>query len=194
SKWLPSLRRSAGARLTVMRLGGRPSPMAVNAARTRSRLSPTALSASPTSAKAPIPPGAICTWTSTSSTSTPWKATDLTRATIGFAPRPASRPPSATDHRACRRSRLPASHGGLPPFWRSAADAGAMERLLHDLPIRVLSGDLPVPKRVEVATPHFDPGSVLPGPGQRPLRDASVRVVIDEVMLAPIVAIGQPFK
>ena len=37
SKWLPSFRRSAGARLIRTRLGGRERPMAVRAARTRSR-------------------------------------------------------------------------------------------------------------------------------------------------------------
>ena len=50
SKWLPSLITSAGDRLTVMRLGGSASPMAQSAARTRSRLSPTALSGRPTTA------------------------------------------------------------------------------------------------------------------------------------------------
>src|SRR5919106_1407294 len=44
SKWLPSLARSAGARLMVMRLGGRPRPIAPSALRTRSRDSATALS------------------------------------------------------------------------------------------------------------------------------------------------------
>ena len=48
SKWLPSLARSAGARLIVMRLGGRPSPSAPSALRTRSRDSATALSGGPT--------------------------------------------------------------------------------------------------------------------------------------------------
>src|SRR5512144_456575 len=48
SKWLPSLRRSAGARLTVIRFGGSARPIAASAARTRSRLSATALSGNPT--------------------------------------------------------------------------------------------------------------------------------------------------
>src|SRR5205809_1128851 len=47
-----------------MRCGGSASPRARSAARTRSRLSPTALSASPTMAKATVP-GAIITCTST---------------------------------------------------------------------------------------------------------------------------------
>jgi hypothetical protein len=81
SKWLPSLTRSAGARLTVMRFGGKARPMEVKAARTRSRLSVTALSGSPTTVKAGSP-GAICTCTSTSKTRMPWKATVLTRATM----------------------------------------------------------------------------------------------------------------
>ena len=70
SKWLPSLSASAGARLTVIRLGGSPSPSEASAARTRSRNSATALSGSPTTVKAGNPE-AIVTWVSTSMTSTP---------------------------------------------------------------------------------------------------------------------------
>jgi len=55
SKWLPSLGRSAGARLTVMRRGGSARPTAASAARTRSRLSATALSGRPTTAKPGMP-------------------------------------------------------------------------------------------------------------------------------------------
>jgi len=59
----------------VMRLKGSASPMAVRAARTRSRLSATALSAKPTTLNTPLPPSPICTCTSTSRASIPWKAT-----------------------------------------------------------------------------------------------------------------------
>src|SRR5579883_1778087 len=72
---------SAGARLTVMRLAGKARPEALSAARTRSRDSPTALSARPTTMKA-MAPGAICTWTSTGRASMPSKATVDTRATM----------------------------------------------------------------------------------------------------------------
>ncbi len=81
SKWLPSLTTSAGARLTVIRLGGRARPRAPRAARTLSRDSATALSGSPTTVNAGNPE-AIVTWVSTSMTSTPWNATVRTRATI----------------------------------------------------------------------------------------------------------------
>ena len=80
SKWLPSFNTSAGDKFTVMRLGGSDKPIAPKAARTRSRLSATALSGRPTTVKAGTPE-AICTWTSTSNTSTPWDATVLMRAT-----------------------------------------------------------------------------------------------------------------
>src|SRR5205823_11267424 len=46
--WLPSLGRSAGARLTVIRRAGSARPEAISAERTRSRASETALSARPT--------------------------------------------------------------------------------------------------------------------------------------------------
>ena len=80
SKWLPSLARSAGARLTVIRLGGRPRPIAPSALRTRSRTSATALSGRPTMVNAGSP-ALICTWTSTSLTSMPENATVRSRAT-----------------------------------------------------------------------------------------------------------------
>ena len=80
SKWLPSLARSAGARLIVMRLGGRPSPSAPSALRTRSRNSATALSGRPTRVNAGRP-ALICTCTSTSLTSIPENATVRMRAT-----------------------------------------------------------------------------------------------------------------
>ena len=70
SKWLPSLARSAGARLTVIRLAGSANPSAPSAARTRSRDSATALSGSPTTVNEDSPE-AICTWVSTSITSMP---------------------------------------------------------------------------------------------------------------------------
>ena len=62
SKWLPSLGRSAGAMLTMIRLGGRASPMPPKAPRTRSRLSATALSARPTMVKDACSPDGSC-WT-----------------------------------------------------------------------------------------------------------------------------------
>ena len=55
SKWLPSFSRSAGARLISTRLGGSARPIAVSAARTRSRASPTALSGKPTTRNAGRP-------------------------------------------------------------------------------------------------------------------------------------------
>ena len=81
SKWLPSLSRSAGARLMRMRLGGSESPMEVSAARTRSRASPTALSGRPTTRKAGRP-CEICTCTSIGTASMPEKAKDLMRAMV----------------------------------------------------------------------------------------------------------------
>ena len=74
SKWLPSLGRSAGARLTVMCLKGRPRPTACNAFLTRSRLSATALSGRPTMAST-CWPELIRTCTSTGLASMPTKAT-----------------------------------------------------------------------------------------------------------------------
>ena len=55
SKCEPSLGRSAGDRFTVIRLGGSASPIAAIAPRTRSRLSATALSGSPTTTNAGNP-------------------------------------------------------------------------------------------------------------------------------------------
>ena len=77
----------------VMRRLGKARPMAERAARTRSRDSATALSGSPTRVKAGSP-APICTWTSMSSTSTPWKATVLTRATME------QQPPLSTETRS----------------------------------------------------------------------------------------------
>ncbi len=97
SKWLPSLGRPAGERLTVMRLGGSDRPSDPMAARTRSRLSVTALSGRPTTVKAGSPE-AIWTWTSTVMTSMPRKATVLTRATmvlVGPPPVRVGAPPAA---------------------------------------------------------------------------------------------------
>jgi hypothetical protein len=51
SKWLPSFNTSAGARLTVIRLGGNPRPSEASAALTRSRDSATALSGKATTVK-----------------------------------------------------------------------------------------------------------------------------------------------
>lgn len=74
SKCDPSLGRSAGERLTVMRLAGRAMAIPVSAARTLSRASDTALSGRPTMAKAGIP-GVTVHCTSTRRASTPSKAT-----------------------------------------------------------------------------------------------------------------------
>ncbi len=74
SKCAPSFGISAGARFTTTRFGGIATPMAVSAARTRSRNSPTALSGRPTSWK-PGAPGESWHWTSTSRASMPSKAT-----------------------------------------------------------------------------------------------------------------------
>ncbi len=60
----PSLRRSAGARLTTTRVSGTFRPLLRRAARTRSRASCTAVSASPTSCR-PGSPGAMSTSTTT---------------------------------------------------------------------------------------------------------------------------------
>src|ERR1700738_4269268 len=87
SYWRPSLGRSAGARLTVIRRAGSASPDATRAARTRSRASDTALSGRPTTLNAGSP-GATWTWTSTARASMPSNATVATRWTM---PTPASR-------------------------------------------------------------------------------------------------------
>jgi hypothetical protein len=65
-----------------MRFAGMASPEATSAARTRSRLSATALSGRPTTVKATFPE-AICTCTSTARASIPSKATVATRVTMG---------------------------------------------------------------------------------------------------------------
>jgi hypothetical protein len=62
----------------VMRRAGKASPEAINAERTRSLASDTALSGSPTMGKAGRP-GATWTWTSTARASMPSTATVLTR-------------------------------------------------------------------------------------------------------------------
>ena len=80
SKCDPSLGRSAGERLTVIRLGGSARPIAPKAPRTRSRLSATALSARPTTMKLGRP-GSNCTCTSTARASSPKNATVDTIAT-----------------------------------------------------------------------------------------------------------------
>jgi len=63
-----------------MRRGGSASPIAASEARTRSRDSPTALSASPTMVKAGRP-AVMVTCASTSIASMPWNVTVRTRAT-----------------------------------------------------------------------------------------------------------------
>ena len=87
SKCAPSLTTSAGARLTAMRFGGRASPIEPSAARTRSRDSATALSASPTMAMAGNPL-AIWTCTSTGMVSIPRNATVVTAACMICLPYP----------------------------------------------------------------------------------------------------------
>ena len=74
SKCEPSLGRSAGERLTVMRRMGSAMDRAESAARTRSRASDTALSGRPTTPKFGMP-GARAHCTSTIRASTPSKAT-----------------------------------------------------------------------------------------------------------------------
>jgi hypothetical protein len=75
----PSFRRSAGARFTVIRSDGNGNPALRIAVRTRSRLSRTAESGSPTVVKAGRP-GATSTSTRTSAASTPTRAADKIRA------------------------------------------------------------------------------------------------------------------
>ena len=70
SKWLPSLGRSAGDRLMVIRFDGKAIDITASAERTRSRASLTALSGSPTMEKAGSP-GATAHCTSTGQASTP---------------------------------------------------------------------------------------------------------------------------
>ena len=70
SKAAPALRRSAGARFTVIRCGGKSNPELRMAARTRSRLSRTLASGSPTMAKTGRPKATSAS-TDTGSASTP---------------------------------------------------------------------------------------------------------------------------
>src|SRR5688572_20605326 len=79
SKPVPSLRRSAGARFTVIRRSGNSNPLFRIAARTRSRASRTAVSGRPTMSK-PGSPLATSTSTDTSSVSRPHSAQAVTRA------------------------------------------------------------------------------------------------------------------
>ena len=79
SKPGPTLRRYAGARFDVIRRWGNSKPELSTAARTRSRASRTALSASPTTAKAGSP-GRISTSTVTGRESRPSIANAVTRA------------------------------------------------------------------------------------------------------------------
>src|SRR3989441_8219778 len=87
----PSFRRSAGARFTVIRSAGKGKPALRIAVRTRSRLSRTAESGSPTVVNAGRP-GVTSTSTRTRAASTPTRAADRTRAsTSGLFDRPAAR-------------------------------------------------------------------------------------------------------
>ena len=81
SRDAPVLRSSAGARLTVMRRGGKTNPALRIAPRTRSRASWTAVSASPTIVK-PGRPGATSTSTRMSRPSRPWSVADGTTANM----------------------------------------------------------------------------------------------------------------
>ena len=82
SKEPPLLRKSAGARLIVMRRAGQVKPEARIAERIRSRASPTAVSGSPTMRVAGIP-GAPSTSTSTGTPSMPTSAVEATE--VGMA-------------------------------------------------------------------------------------------------------------
>ena len=75
----PAFRRSAGARLTVIRRGGWTNPALRSAPRTRSRASWSAASASPTIVN-PGSPGATSTSTRISRPSRPWSVADGTMA------------------------------------------------------------------------------------------------------------------
>ena len=119
---VPSLRTSAGARLTVTRLSGNVYPLLRTAARTRSRASCTATSGSPTTLK-PGNPWAMSTSTSTAAPSSPAVAPVSTRASIVLygtgsllsaqRARPESRPPSYR-----RRPRTGAALVPAPPSYR----------------------------------------------------------------------------
>ncbi len=78
----PSFRRSAGARLTVIRSIGNSKPALRMAARIRSRLSRTVESGSPTVAKQGSP-GVTSTSTETAAASTPHSVAERTRASMG---------------------------------------------------------------------------------------------------------------
>ena len=75
----PVLRRSAGARLTVIRRGGWANPSLRSAPRTRSRASWSAASASPTTVN-PGSPGATSTSTRMKRPARPWSVADGTMA------------------------------------------------------------------------------------------------------------------
>src|SRR5712692_396350 len=164
SKWLPSLARSAGAKLTVMRLGGSANPSALSAARTRSRDSATVLSGSPTTMKFGKPP-AMVTCTSTSSTSMPWKATVRMRATkmlLLCAPAPLYASNSAISTRSGSAERAatgaPVYHAGSPRRRRVRG------RVSHEAQHKAVSDDAyrqPSPAR------GADQGDVRQG-GRRP--------------------------
>ena len=77
----PALRRSAGARLTVMRRGGNAKPLLRIAPRTRSRASRSAASASPTMEN-PGRPGATSTSTRMTRPSRPWTVAESTVASM----------------------------------------------------------------------------------------------------------------
>ena len=59
--------------------------------------------------------------------------------------------------------------------------------LLSDLPVGVLTDDFPVSKLEEVAPSHFHVNAGCGGPGEEPLRDASV--VADPVAVLTVVDI-----
>ena len=83
SKCAPSLGKSAGVRLMVIRFGGNAKDKLCNADLTRSRASLTALSANPMMVK-PRSPAATAHSTSTERTSRPQNATVTTRAIIAY--------------------------------------------------------------------------------------------------------------
>ncbi len=106
----PSLRRSAGARLTLIRRGGSLKPLLSSAVRMRTRPSRMPASASPTMLQqgSPLP---MSTSISIGAASMPTRAADATRANMsaahcerGASGRPHSAPPTAR-----RRGRSPAA-------------------------------------------------------------------------------------
>ena len=88
----PALRRSAGARLTVIRRGGWTNPALRSAPRTRSRASWSAASASPTTVN-PGRPGATSTSTRMNRPSRPWSVADGTIASTPRTLRAGAHPP-----------------------------------------------------------------------------------------------------